>query len=366
MSLPHSPPHLSEEQMSDPKALTAHFLNQVQIAHVRTRDREPVPLHFDSETCTMTQYLWPVDPGNGQRLAPSDFESHRRTHELRAPCCLCAFLEGEGYTESRIGIAETVTQDLTRNQSILNGEIVAVCGKQRCGYFLCLERFYPVRGLKSRICRERRVVLAPQDVLPPVEVDESFRVGDGLFQVMTNAAIRGKRDRVFQVVKPQKEVKQTVVRSLAKGISEEQFWATFVQCLVCKDVIFRETFGANHVCGIDVPGPQRHRHNPYATPVKNTSTTRSRVVASRRLQRTYALASISSPAHPETTRGAARNGPARHNSSNSNDTAGDTDTDPVSDSDELPQILTSDPDLPTLPQLFDAWRQEDLAARGSN
>jgi hypothetical protein len=45
-------------QTSDPKAIVAHFLLQVQAAHVRTQSREPVPLHFDSATGTMIQYLW--------------------------------------------------------------------------------------------------------------------------------------------------------------------------------------------------------------------------------------------------------------------------------------------------------------------
>ena len=48
---------------------------------------------------------------------------------------MCALLEGTKYTESRIGIVETVTNDEFRNQSVLNGEYVATCAKQRCGYF---------------------------------------------------------------------------------------------------------------------------------------------------------------------------------------------------------------------------------------
>ena len=171
----------------------------------------------------------PVDSETGERIKPSEFECHRRTHGLLAPCCLCAIVEGRGYTETRIGVAETVTQDLTRNQSVLNGEIVAVCGKQQCGYFR--ERFsrhipfraqpcsqFASRGFilcaaSSRVCalqgvssiiREvernstRQTYLAmplpPTDVLPSVRVDDSFRAGDGLFQVMTDAVIRGTRN----------------------------------------------------------------------------------------------------------------------------------------------------------------------------
>lgn len=78
-------------------------------------------------------------------------------------------------------------------------------------------------------------------------------------------------------------------------MSEERFWATFVQCLFCQAVIFWETFGANHTCG--VKEPKRSRYTPYTSPTKVESTTRSRVAVSR-LQRTYALAIIpGSPPH---------------------------------------------------------------------
>lgn len=47
-----------EGRILDVKTLVAHFLLQVQMGHVRTQDREPVPLHFDPVTGTIVPYLW--------------------------------------------------------------------------------------------------------------------------------------------------------------------------------------------------------------------------------------------------------------------------------------------------------------------
>ncbi|TEB31574.1 hypothetical protein FA13DRAFT_1709534 [Coprinellus micaceus] len=272
-------PHRSSNvQALDPKVTVSHFLLQVQSAHVRTRDREPVPLHFDSKTDTLVPYIWysnptlqnvygrlPVNPATGERLSPDEIESHRRTHELRGPCCLCAHLEGGDYTEARIGIAETLTKDLTRSHSILKGEIVAV--------FLWLLKMFRWWKLMS-----------------PSGQETDF------FQVMSDAVIRAKRPRALEIVYPRKKVNKELIRDLAKGITEERFWATFVQCLICKGIIFRETFGANHVC--DIEQPKRRRYSPYPTKQQGGPSSSKRPVPSR-LQRTYAFSIRSSPTPTE-------------------------------------------------------------------
>jgi hypothetical protein len=74
----------------------------------------------------------PVDGETGERITPSELESHRRTHDFRAPCCLCALEQGSDYTESRIGL---VNIPLKGRGAFLNGEYVAECAMGRCGYF---------------------------------------------------------------------------------------------------------------------------------------------------------------------------------------------------------------------------------------
>jgi hypothetical protein len=177
-------------------------------------------------------------------------------------------------------------------------------------------------------------------------------------------------------VKPKKDMNESVIRELAKGIPEERFWATFVQCLFCKQVIFCETFGVNHVCGVE--GRKSRRYSPYATPAKITSATRSRAVVSR-LRRTYALAYIPSTPTPTVSTeydeeqpssrseggeggGGAGNGGERHTSSDSG-SAGDGVTE--TDSEEDP-IFSSDVELPSVNEIFKQWRREKRAAQRSD
>ena len=59
-------------------------------------------------------------------MTPSDLESHRQSHHIRAPCCLCAFEDsGSSYTETTVMVATC---------GRLSGEYVAACAKDRCGY----------------------------------------------------------------------------------------------------------------------------------------------------------------------------------------------------------------------------------------
>ena len=47
---------------------------------------------------------------------------------------------------------------------------------------------------KVQLINNPGVPLAPEDItLPAVDVENSFRAGDGLFQVMSDAVIRGGR-----------------------------------------------------------------------------------------------------------------------------------------------------------------------------
>src|SRR5277367_2089972 len=62
----------------------------------------------------------------GERVPPSDFPEYRRTHNFRAPCCLCGHIAQDGeYSEAALYIA--------RDPEFL-GEYVAGCSTQTCGY----------------------------------------------------------------------------------------------------------------------------------------------------------------------------------------------------------------------------------------
>ena len=201
-------------------------------------------------------------------------------------------------------------------------------------------------------------------------------------------------------MKPTKEMNQAVINELAKGMTEERFWGTFVQCLFCKAVIFRETFGANHAC--DIETRQSRRYNPYNAPAKAPmNATRPRAVASR-LRRTYALANIPSTPIPTVT---PFPGIDEGQTPSSLFSEGDTDVEPMEDENsevsseesaysgiardegqglasgssvvagetspgseegsEAEPIFSSDIELPSITQVFEQWRREKRAARRS-
>ncbi|TEB34013.1 hypothetical protein FA13DRAFT_1789204 [Coprinellus micaceus] len=233
-----------------PTGVTAHFLRQIEAAHVRTPSQgRPVPLQFCYITQGLSEWAWPCNPNSEMRIPPCDLESFRRTNRFRAPSCLCAFIEGTVYTESRIGIVETVTDDTFRNQSVLNGEYVATCAKQRCGYFLCLERFYPINHLRLQVCAPRKNLRPTEELANICDIDKSLRSGDGLFQLMTDVVVRGSGRRLERVhPNDAKRANEKLMREIAAGMSEDRFWSTFVQCFLCKTVTLRKNFATSHEC----------------------------------------------------------------------------------------------------------------------
>lgn len=58
-----------------------------------------------------------------------------------------------------------------------------------------------------------------------------------------------------------KATKDALMNELVGGMSEQRFWATFVQCLACKAVTLRKNFAIGHVCG-----GSRDRGHPYTRP----------------------------------------------------------------------------------------------------
>ncbi|KAJ3538316.1 hypothetical protein NMY22_g5223 [Coprinellus aureogranulatus] len=153
------PPRLAPDHQSPlPSAIVAHFLRQVQHHHCRTPSQSPLPLHFDANTQSLVEYPWPVNPETNERVPPSMLESFRRSNNFRGPCCLCALLDGKPYSETLIGIVEVPSSSTYGHHSYddaLYGQYVAVCSRQRCGYSLWIEKFFPLKGLKVQPCLKR-------------------------------------------------------------------------------------------------------------------------------------------------------------------------------------------------------------------
>ncbi|KAF6751782.1 hypothetical protein DFP72DRAFT_850595 [Ephemerocybe angulata] len=246
-----------------------NFLREIEARHMRFAFRPPMLLHYHSPRGELIEWAWPMDAETLKRLRPDQLQDHCRTHFFRAPSCLCALIDGEAYSETAISIVESlpsVHADPDRNMDIVNGEYVATCARNRCGYF---ERFFAVKESKVQIYPERgkqllvdeinlRAHASPADHRSPEGVsrlaiiNESRRVEGGLFQVVPDigSTCPRIRDRCLDAEEISVAVKQnaSLQHDLMMGVNEEQFWALFVQCHLCKTVMLRKPFATLHSC----------------------------------------------------------------------------------------------------------------------
>ncbi|KAH6890748.1 hypothetical protein BKA70DRAFT_1441759 [Coprinopsis sp. MPI-PUGE-AT-0042] len=124
-------------------------------------------------------------------VPPSNLEEYRHEHELRAPCCLCALMDNVPYTESRIGLAGA--------ESSRAGTYVAECALNKCGYYVYLEDFYSLRGLRIRKYARRDIPILEGSTLPATRT-----------------------------------AKRWVMKIGREGVSEQDFWLMIGQCPRCQ------------------------------------------------------------------------------------------------------------------------------------
>ncbi|KAF6751821.1 hypothetical protein DFP72DRAFT_1070857 [Ephemerocybe angulata] len=254
--LRRSPPSLRYNARRDshnrPALRADHFLRQIQARHIHTPSSSPAILQYDSGTGELAPWYWPGDRATGRHLPPDELQDHRRTHKFRAPCCLCSLLDDVPYVEAEIAVVESLPlphADREQNRTVMHGEYVAACATNRCGYFICLERFYELNGLRLHVYEERDVP-RPVEVLANItEVPESFRNGDGLFQVMPDVMRRGSSALMtIEDLSTALERRGCLMSDLMMGIPDSRFWELFVQCQRCATVMLREPFSAFHQC----------------------------------------------------------------------------------------------------------------------
>ncbi|KAH6907246.1 hypothetical protein BKA70DRAFT_1223606 [Coprinopsis sp. MPI-PUGE-AT-0042] len=158
----------------------------------KTFDRQV--LHYDFHSGSLMIWFWPVynnqdkavrdDPRlENAQVPPSDLEEYAREHELRAPCCLCALIDDVPYTESKIRLAGP--------EGSRTGTYVAECAMNRCGYYVYLEDFYTLLGLRVRKYALREVPTPEMGVLPATRVARRWVMKTGREGGIRTALLEG-------------------------------------------------------------------------------------------------------------------------------------------------------------------------------
>ncbi|KAJ3501342.1 hypothetical protein NMY22_g18961 [Coprinellus aureogranulatus] len=195
-------------------------------------------------------------------------------------------LRGNGnnkdYTESRIAIAEVIVASSAESGALMDGEYVATCAKQRCGYLLCIERLYLCDDIKLKSYAVRASPVPAVELAYAPDIEQLFKRGGGLLQVMNKAVVKAKGRKCnpkipwngpvtallssegLISISPEEArlSKANLLEDLACGVSEARFWAIFVQCLVCKEVVLRDTMAISHHCN-DRRRAAEGRAHPY-------------------------------------------------------------------------------------------------------
>ncbi|KAH6912310.1 hypothetical protein BKA70DRAFT_1219443 [Coprinopsis sp. MPI-PUGE-AT-0042] len=212
-----------------------HYIRRIQAAQVHTAYSPPEILHWDETKRDLGAWGWPANPETGERVTPSDLESHRRTHHFMAPCCLCAIRLAEAYVEAKIGLV-AVASDSPKPE--VNGEYVAQCASNRCGYFVPLERFYARKVLKIKAYAKRVVPLAAEQLVYISDFDCDTEASLGLSQALPSQGIWMTGSRNSLIVETPTDISNACTDFTAlwaRGLHEDAFWRLMV---MPKDVFF--------------------------------------------------------------------------------------------------------------------------------
>ncbi|KAJ3540837.1 hypothetical protein NMY22_g4128 [Coprinellus aureogranulatus] len=263
----HPHPLYSSMQCPDVGVILTHFLRQIENRHATTASQKPALLHWVASTGGLGEFGWPSDEQSGERIPPEQWESLRRTHHFRGPCCLCAFLDDKDYTESRIAISEVILASSGENGALVNGDVYreTILMRRYKDEVIRHQRHVPILVQYVAFTRADTGAAFPvpaQELAHIPDIDKSFKVSGGLFQVMNKAVVRGK-GRLVSITPEEAQIpKADLIRDLSCGISESRFWSIFVQCLLCKEVIFRDTMAVSHHCDFQKKYPEG-RPQPY-------------------------------------------------------------------------------------------------------
>ncbi|KAF6754695.1 hypothetical protein DFP72DRAFT_848092 [Ephemerocybe angulata] len=251
-----------------------NFLREIEARHMRFTFRPPMLLHYHSPRGELIEWAWylltRLMDSEGPSMLKCSSDYAQINSKIIAGHISSVLLHGEAYSETSISIVESlpsVHADPDRNMDIVNGEYVATCARNRCGYF---ERFFAVKESNVQIYPERGKQLlvdeinlrahassadhrSPEGVSRLAIINESSRREEGgLFQVVPDmgSTCPRIRERCLDAEEISVAVEQnaSLQNDLMMGVNEERFWALFVQCHLCKTVMLRKPFATLHSC----------------------------------------------------------------------------------------------------------------------
>ncbi|KAH6891577.1 hypothetical protein BKA70DRAFT_1234167 [Coprinopsis sp. MPI-PUGE-AT-0042] len=244
-------PSTQFQSVSATKHSLEHYIRRIQAAQAHTTYSPPEILHWNETKGDLGGWFWPASLETGERITPSDLEGHRRTHYFMAPCCLCAISREEAYVEAKIGLVVVPVASGSARLEV-NGEYVAQCALNRCGYFVPLERFYARKTLQVKAYPKRAAPLSPEQLVYISDFDRDAEANLGLSQALPSSGIwmRGSRD-LLKVEAPVHifDARQSFTTLWARGLQEDAFWSLFVQCSLCRMVMPKDVFSGMHGAG---------------------------------------------------------------------------------------------------------------------
>ncbi|KAH7905765.1 hypothetical protein BJ138DRAFT_1164130 [Hygrophoropsis aurantiaca] len=153
-------------------------------------------LHYDANTRNMVEWLWPADDENA-KIPPSQFNSYRKNHVFKFPCCICADNDGQ-YMESAVypWWDETIQKTFW----------TARCAMDNCGYEVRIDQYFKQTSQVTFIYPQKANTRRP----PPVQM------------IWTRREQRILMDRLDSFP--------------SNGISAKEFLRLFKACRRCKRV----------------------------------------------------------------------------------------------------------------------------------
>ncbi|KAI1784129.1 hypothetical protein LXA43DRAFT_1101727 [Ganoderma leucocontextum] len=201
-------------------------------------------LQFDSERQVLRSWLWPKEH-SGALVAPENLREHRTSHDFLGPCCFCPAFPGE----NTVGFVEAAMLDRG------DGEFVAICPADNCGYLVFLGRIFQ-RGNMPTVTYLKR---GDGTIKPP----RVFHQSEDTDNVFERAHFQGSEvrfgivDTALPAISPARRVLPRPVKyhellrkldsRVQPGVPENAMKLLFARCNKCNKVTTRRVF-LYHAC----------------------------------------------------------------------------------------------------------------------